>query len=128
QITEFTAIFGADLPLAWDLRRGEQVYSHLGPAVRTFFNNGGRRCWIVRVAGTSAASNRFPLAALAHIGADGRLRQARATARSEGSWSDSLSVATSIQRDLVTVARIALLDRELAIDVASASTLGAGDL
>ena len=128
QIAEFTDIFGADLPLAWDLRRGEQVYSHLGPSVRTFFNNGGRRCWIVRAAGASAASNTFALSGLAHIGQDGRLRQARAAARSEGSWSDGLSVAASIEPDAVAVARIALLDRGLAIDVASASTLSAGDL
>jgi hypothetical protein len=128
QIAEFTEIFGADLPLAWDLRRGEQVYGHLAPSVRTFFNNGGRRCWIVRVAGAGAASNTFALAGLARRGDDGRLRQARATARSEGSWSDSLSVATSIERDNVAVVRIALLDGRLAIDVASASTLSPGDL
>jgi hypothetical protein len=45
----FTEIFGADLPLAWDEEKSEQVYAYLAPAVRSFFRNGGRRCWIIRV-------------------------------------------------------------------------------
>src|SRR5215213_5570045 len=51
----FRAIFGPDLPLAWDAERGETSYAHLAPAVREFFRNGGRRCWIVRVADEAAA-------------------------------------------------------------------------
>ena len=37
-------------PLAWDAARGSFEYAHLGPAVEAFFRNGGRRCWVVRVA------------------------------------------------------------------------------
>ena len=51
---QFAAIFGEDAPLAWDVERGEQVYAHLGPAVRAFFRNGGQRCWIIRVARQTA--------------------------------------------------------------------------
>src|SRR4051794_17531255 len=47
---QFAAIFGADVPLAWDAGRGAVAQGLLGPAVRAFFANGGRRCWIVRVA------------------------------------------------------------------------------
>src|SRR5436190_17156747 len=47
---QFTAIFGADAPLAWDLSRGEQLDAYLGPAVRAFFRNNGQRCWVIRVA------------------------------------------------------------------------------
>jgi hypothetical protein len=47
-LNEFTRIFGADLPLARDAGRGEVVYAYLGSAVRAFFRNGGRRCWIIR--------------------------------------------------------------------------------
>ncbi len=50
-LTGFTEVFGDDLALAWDARRGEAVTSLLGPAVRDYFRNGGRRCWVVRVAG-----------------------------------------------------------------------------
>src|SRR5262245_48270966 len=45
----FSAVFGADVVLAWDAERGEVVYGYLAAAVRAFFRNGGRRCWIVRV-------------------------------------------------------------------------------
>src|ERR1041384_5531998 len=47
---QFAAIYGADAPLAWDLARGEQLYAYLGPAVRAFFRNNGKRCWVIRVA------------------------------------------------------------------------------
>src|SRR5437762_3167475 len=47
---QFTAIFGEDAPLALDLRTGSYITAFLTPAVRAFFRNGGRRCWIVRVA------------------------------------------------------------------------------
>lgn len=48
-VAHFTAIFGNDLPLAWNAERGEIVYAYLASSVRAFFRNGGRRCWIIRV-------------------------------------------------------------------------------
>lgn len=45
---EFTAAFGADVALAWDEQAGEMVHAQLGPAVRSFFSNGGRRCFVIR--------------------------------------------------------------------------------
>ncbi len=45
----FASVFGDDLTLAWDPLRCETVSSLLGPAVRAFFRNGGRRCWVIRV-------------------------------------------------------------------------------
>lgn len=46
---QFAATFGDDVAMAWDAERGETAYGYLAPAVRTFFRNGGRRCWVVRV-------------------------------------------------------------------------------
>ncbi len=60
--TQFAAIFGADAPLAWDAEHGEQAYAYLGPAVRAFFRNGGRRCWVVRVADGGREGGRVPAA------------------------------------------------------------------
>ena len=85
---QFEAVFGPDAPLAWDRARGEQVRAYLGPSVRAFFRNGGRRCWVVRVAG-AARENRFPVAGLARLPRGGRLQPAYARARARGSWSDS---------------------------------------
>src|SRR5262245_44337405 len=53
-VPHFAAVFGRDAPLAWDAERGEHVYAHLGPSVRAFFANGGRRCWVIRVARSAA--------------------------------------------------------------------------
>src|SRR5919199_4401105 len=49
-VAQFESVFGKDAPLAWDSARGEQAFAHLAPCVRSFFANGGRRCWSVRVA------------------------------------------------------------------------------
>ena len=48
---EFADVFGPDPVLARDEARSEDVAGYLGSAVRGFFRNGGKRCWVVRVAG-----------------------------------------------------------------------------
>ena len=107
---QFTAIFGDDAPLAWDLVRGEEIHAHLGPAVRAFFRNGGQRCWIIRVARQTASEsqplnraryNYFPIPYLAHAefnpnGQIANVTPAFARGRSEGSWSDALRVSTAL--------------------------------
>jgi len=107
---QFTAIFGDDAPLAWDLVRGEEIHAHLGPAVRAFFRNGGQRCWIIRVARQNANNtqplnraryNYFPIPYLARAefnpnGQIGSITPAFARGRSEGSWSDALRVSTAL--------------------------------
>jgi hypothetical protein len=94
---EFAAVFGDDAPLATDEARGEDVVAQLAPAVRSFFANGGRRCWVVRVAGATAVSNVFELPGIARVAADGRVGPATLRARSPGSWSDSLQVAAAVR-------------------------------
>lgn len=120
--TQFHDIFGDDLPLAWDDQRGEQVYSYLGPAVRSFFRNGGRRCWIVRVAGTTAQYNYIPLPGLAQVDMAGNLVPAFARARSEGSWSDGLQASCDLLSLPVVVASLTIGDgKKLTADLAPAS-------
>ena len=108
-VARFTDVFGPDAPLAWDTTRGERVHAYLGPAVRAFFGNGGRRCWVIRVARAPIA-NEFAIPGVLAIDAGGTIRAATATARSEGSWSDPLRAATALQR------------RSLAIDVLAAAS------
>src|SRR5438105_6572014 len=103
---QYAAVFGSDAPLVWDAERGEQVYAYLGPAVRAFFANGGRRCWVIRVARSAtfetirkavtgdlssravAMSNEFSVPGVLAVRADdGSLEPGRADARCEGSWS-----------------------------------------
>ena len=95
-VAHFESIFGADVPLGWDKGRGEVAYGHLGATVRAFFRNGGRRCWIIRVAG-AARANLFPIPGLLQLGDNGTPAPAFAQARSEGSWSDRLRVSATLQ-------------------------------
>ncbi len=110
----FAAIFGGDLPLA----RGageEAVLAQLPGAVADFFANGGRRCYVVRVAcrpddseatvaspggaaGRPAAAARFVIPGLA--GFDPRdlsLRPASLDAASPGRWAGRLALAARLE-------------------------------
>lgn len=100
-VADFEAVFGAAPQLAWDAERGEPVHAHLESAVRAFFRNGGRRCWVVRVAGDGARSNTFPVPGLLRCSEGGAVFAALARARSEGSWSDAAKVAASLHREPV---------------------------
>lgn len=106
---QFKAVFGEDAPLAWNVERGEQLYAYLGPSVRAFFRNNGQRCWVIRVAREKigndanpnyARYNFFPIPGLlrAEFDQNGnpRISPAFARARSEGSWSDRLQVASAL--------------------------------
>ena len=93
-VERFRDIFGPAAPLARDPGSGQTGYAHLGPAVEDFFANGGRRCWVVRVAdGATAVRGGFPLAGLVGVDrATRRWRLASARARAVGSWADRLAV------------------------------------
>jgi hypothetical protein len=115
-VGQYAGVFGPDAPLAWDAVRGERAVAHLGSAVRAFFANGGRRCWVVRVARSRAServrlgagtplpasglatTNRFPVPGVLELGRDGGVGTALAAARSEGSWSDGVRVASALTR------------------------------
>lgn len=143
----FESVFGRDAALAWDAARGEQVRAYLGAAVRAFFANGGRRCWVVRVARTRAdveaadapakvnyaRANYFPVPALAQGLLDGddsavRFTPAFARARSEGSWSDALETSTALLSRPVQVTELALDERRIEIAQDAPDDLSAGDL
>jgi hypothetical protein len=95
---QFAAIFGDDLPLAWDAEKGTPAFACLAPAVRAFFRNGGRRCWVIRVAGLGPdepETDCFPLPGLARV--DGaELHPAFARSRSPGSWFDGFRIGTAL--------------------------------
>ena len=61
---------------------------YLAYAVRAFFENGGRRCWVVRVASTDAAAG--AVASSVDVGSSGGPAW-RIRASSEGTWGDELS-------------------------------------
>lgn len=110
-VAQYRTVFGADAPLAWDEQRGERVWARLGGAVRAFFANGGRRCWVLRVARNAAletlrgadpaadgvaVANRFAVPGVLALPALGSIAPALASTRCEGAWSDALRVSTSL--------------------------------
>lgn len=126
-IQQFQEIFGADLALAQDGPAGQTTYAYLAPAVRAFLRNGGRRCWVVRVAGESAVSNVFQIPGLSVLDKGG-ITQAKARARSEGSWSDGLTVGASRNNEPVVVAAFNGSPFGLSLVLSKPAQVGTGDL
>lgn len=117
-VAQFAAVFGTDAALAWDDARGERVYAYLGPAVRAFFSNGGRRCWVIRVARVSntnsaaapfAETNLFAMPGVLQLDADGINRAATVQARCEGAWSDGLRIGAALQRRSMAIDSLAAI-------------------
>ncbi len=135
-VEHFTALFGGDVPLAVDAQRGETVQAYLAPAVRDFFRNGGRRCWVVRVAGEGARSTLFPVPGLLRCSPTGQLSPAEqlspafARARSEGSWSDPLRISTSLFAEALELLAWAApaSKAEARLTVVTSGDLSPGDL
>ncbi len=131
---QFREIFGDDAPLAWDVEKGEQVYAYLAPAVRSFFRNGGSRCWVIRVADEEKAKyNYFPIPGLAMAEFDNgdlkKIRPAFARARSQGRWSDALQVGTVLSGQPLAVEHFSY-NKDLSIDcfIPKATKILKGDL
>jgi hypothetical protein len=106
---QFNNIFGKNLPLVWDHEAGKMLSALLPPAVRAFFRNGGKRCWVIRLAREKASEkmplnracrNYFPLAGFACLQTQKKgvlqITPAFAKARSKGTWSDDLQIGIAV--------------------------------
>ncbi len=97
----FRDVFGKDIDLAWDSDRNQMEKSALGLSVDAFFRNGGRRCWIVRVADEELAQTatfEIPgLVACNVSGSHANVEKTTANARSPGSWAKKIKVNTALQ-------------------------------
>jgi hypothetical protein len=126
---EFTAIFGEDLPLAWDAARGETEYACLGPTVRAFFRNGGRRCWVIRVADDfTAHTAHFPIPGLAQVNAAQQITPAFAAARSPGSWGDAIQTSAALSSQPLRLLGFDIANQTLDLELNRAGDVIVGDL
>jgi hypothetical protein len=133
-VAGFEAIFGRDAVLC--ICEGNQPsLALLAPTVRAFFRNGGKRAWIIRVAGPGASSNVFPIPGIVKAveGDNGAmpLSPVFAAARSEGSWSDMLGVCAQQTVSPITITGIAPDTGNgvvLKTPLKTASSLSPGDL
>lgn len=102
-VDTYRAVFGGDVALARDgepaLPAAQIVRAHLPEAVAAFFKNGGRRCFVVRVAGGDAASARLRVPGLVGLpsGGAGNPRLAALCAGSPGVWSTDLRLASRLR-------------------------------
>jgi hypothetical protein len=125
---QFRDIFGDDVPLAWDSRRSEAVHAHLAPTVRAFFRNGGRRCWVIRVAGEKAETDEFPIPGLAQVD-DAAISPAFLRGRSPGGWFDAFDCATALSvRSVEMASAPATGFATLNAYLSTSDELSAGDL
>lgn len=94
---QYAAVFGdEEVELGWDDSTGEPATSLLGPAVRAFFANGGRRCYAVRV-GLGADTATLPLPGLVQRDGRGSFSRVSLAVRSPGTWADGVAAATSLE-------------------------------
>lgn len=99
----YRAVFGGDLAVARE-QGGRTVYANLPSAVASFFAQGGRRCYVVRVAGRNSTRTLFRLGGLVALrgeyepGSSGSQPALAAVhASSEGRWSASLRLAARLR-------------------------------
>ncbi|HUH11949.1 MAG TPA: hypothetical protein VMK65_02520, partial [Longimicrobiales bacterium] len=104
-VVRFAQVFGEDLALAWDPERGEMAHAHLPLAVREFFRNGGRRCWVLRLA-REPESARFRLPGLLRSREGEVTGAAWAVASSPGSWADGVRAHATLLRTGVPAAAV----------------------
>ncbi|MCB8983626.1 MAG: IPT/TIG domain-containing protein [Ardenticatenaceae bacterium] len=94
-IDVYRAIFGGDLALARDA--GRTIYACLPTAVSAFFANGGRRCYVVRVAADSATPTRLPLPGVISLGGAGAApRLTPLYTSSPGAWGAQLRLGSRL--------------------------------
>lgn len=134
-LTEFETVFGTGLALARDARTLQPVHALLHPCVRSFFSQGGRRCWVLRVAGEDARTALFPLPGLLlaqreEVGRPWRYRPATLAARSPGSGADGWLVAARIQTVVLRARPLAAAHGVLSLALPASAARGVrlGDL
>ncbi len=117
-LAQFEARFGGPAPLVLDAARGEVVHAQLHAAVALFFANGGRRCWVLRVANASAEHSEFvvPGVCAVRLDADGHILTEALVLRagSPGRWADDLALATSLEVERALVQNLSLAQLSIA--------------
>jgi hypothetical protein len=134
-VNTYRAIFGGETALARE-PGGQTVYGALPISVANFFGNGGRRCFVVRVAGKKASSTRFRLPGLVALTASQSATSAPApklvalAASSVGRWSERLRLGTRLRAMPLSTSAFALTsDGQLSWLTGSApDALRAGDV
>ena len=100
-INQYQAVFGGDLVLAQN--DGIPVYANLPGTVKSFFDNGGVRCYVVRVAGPKAQAARWLIPGLRRWQPGGTIDEVFVGASWPGAWSAGVEVGTQLLRQPLAV-------------------------
>lgn len=113
---QYATVFGGDLALAVD-NYGVPIYAALPDAVRSFFDNGGQRAYVVRVVGDGALTLAIPLRVSSRIPLGGgvavtdvALGQRPVTsvqAASPGGWATGVTVDVDVVDTVLALATVA---------------------
>lgn len=127
----YAGVFGGDLVLASD--GGRPVVAHLAASVRAFFDNGGRRCHVVRVAGPDAQPSRWRMPGLRIVDGTGASHEVLVDAAWYGAWSRGTQLAVSVTRRALPhrgryTRRAGDRPGTLALPVGASGIVTAGDL
>ena len=106
-VARFRDVFGPPLELVQDRETGRTKTAHLHRAVEAFFRNGGRRCWVVRVAqpkdgGTSSGPVERTSFGLPGLVSADTGRPSTVRARCYGASFDALRVGTVLRRRMLS--------------------------
>ncbi|MBN1978239.1 MAG: hypothetical protein JW918_12655 [Anaerolineae bacterium] len=95
-LSMYRAVFGGELPLARG-PGGQLVYANLPRAVAGFFANGGRRCYVVRVAGEGATAARLRVPGVVALSGSSSASLAALFASSVGGWAARLRLGVRLR-------------------------------
>ncbi|MBU0917468.1 MAG: hypothetical protein KKD97_14050 [Gammaproteobacteria bacterium] len=127
---EFESVFGAELVLVAATSETEEDTRALMPgSVAQFFLQGGRRAWVVRVAGDDAVTTRFPVqrmlqARRAPGSGDWVAKTAWLRAGSPGAWADGLRLQAWVSSHALALTPLALSGEQLALRAEGPHALG----
>lgn len=99
---QYRAVFGGDLVVATDA--GKPVYGYLPGAVAAFFDNGGRRCYVVRVSGEGRRAASWVVPGMVLRRPDGVVEEVRVDAAWPGTWAAGHRVSTTLLSDPLATA------------------------
>jgi hypothetical protein len=127
---EYEAVFGSTLVLVPAARDDEDDTRALMPlSVGQFFLQGGRRAWVIRVAGDDAVTTRFPVQRMLQVrraegSGDWVAQPAWWRAASPGAWADGLSVQTWVSAHPLALTPLGLSGDHLRLLAAGPQVLG----
>lgn len=127
---EFESVFGAELVLVAATSEAEEDTRALMPgSVAQFFLQGGRRAWVMRVAGDDAVTTRFPVQRMLQLqrapgSGDWVAQTAWLCAASPGAWADGLHLQAWVSSQALALSPLGLHGEQLQLRAEGPQALG----